>query len=55
MKYLIFVHNFVLNMKFMKLKYIYKYLTSTVICHCKTVSTDDVPATLKLNAGTTCN
>ena len=25
---------------------------STVICHCKTVSTDDVPKTLKLNAGT---
>ena len=28
---------------------------STVICHCKTVSADDVPATLKLNAGTTCS
>ena len=39
----------------MKLKYTYKYLMSTVICHCKTVLTDDVPATLKLNAGTTCS
>ena len=43
---------FCLKQEIRYIKYTTKYLTSKVICHCKTVSTDDVPKTLKLNAGT---